>query len=128
VPLHSSANPQTENQSPVLPEEGIKAHSPINNPYVGSPVHQLVVVNEVANTIHSPEDGRTKDCYGWDLMLNGDSDDTLSNQDLDMLDDPNGELSGNTRRMMDQQFACPTHPSIGEDFKGLEDTLNDVLQ
>ncbi len=128
MPLHSSANPQTENQSPVLPEEGIKAHSPINNPYVGSPVHQLVVVNEVANTIHSPEDGRTKDCYGWDLMLNGDSDDTLSNQDLDMLDDPNGELSGNTRRMMDQQFACPTHPSIGEDFKGLEDTLNDVLQ
>ncbi len=39
APLHSSADPQTENQHPVLPEEGIKAHSPINNPYVDSPVH-----------------------------------------------------------------------------------------
>jgi hypothetical protein len=38
APLHLSANPQTENHSPVLPEEGIKAHSPINNPYVDPPV------------------------------------------------------------------------------------------
>jgi hypothetical protein len=37
--LHSSANPQTENQSPVLPEEGIKAYSHINNPCVDPPVH-----------------------------------------------------------------------------------------
>ncbi len=29
---------------------------------------------------------------------------------------------------MDQQFACPTQASIGEDFMGLEDTLNDVLR
>jgi hypothetical protein len=62
-------------------------------------------------------------------MLDGDSADTDSRQDLDMLDNPHGEISGNTRRMMDQQFACPTHTSIGEDhFMGLEDTLNDVLQ
>jgi hypothetical protein len=37
APLHLSANPQTENQSPVLPEERIKAHSPVNNPYVNPP-------------------------------------------------------------------------------------------
>ncbi len=73
APLHSSADPQTENQSPVLPEEGMKAHSPANNRYVNPPVHQLVVVNKVANTIHSPEDGPIKDCYGWDPMLDGDS-------------------------------------------------------
>jgi hypothetical protein len=88
APLHSSADSQTENQSPVLPEEGMKAHSPINNPYVDPPVCQLVVVNKAANTIHSPEDGLTKDCYGWDPMLNGDSDDTVSNQDLDMPNNP----------------------------------------
>jgi hypothetical protein len=29
---------------------------------------------------------------------------------------------------MDQQFANPTHASIGKDFMGLEDTLKDVLQ
>jgi hypothetical protein len=87
-----------------------------------------VVVNKAANTIHSLEDGPTKDCYGWDLMLDGDSDDTISDQDLDMLEDPYGEISGNTRRMMDQQFACPTHASIGEDFMDLEDTLNNVLR
>jgi hypothetical protein len=84
--VHSSADPQTENHSPVLPEEGLKAHSLVNNPYVDPPVCQLVVVNKAANTIHSPEDGPTKDCYGWDPMLNGDSDDTISNQDLDMPD------------------------------------------
>jgi hypothetical protein len=39
APLHLSAKPQTENRSPVPPEEGIKAHSPINNPYVNPPVH-----------------------------------------------------------------------------------------
>jgi hypothetical protein len=61
-------------------------------------------------------------------MLNGDSDDTVSNQDLDMPDDPHSEISGNTRRMMDQQFARPTHTSIGKDFMGLEDILNNVLQ
>jgi hypothetical protein len=129
APLHLSANPQTENQSPVLPEEGIKAHSPVNNPYVNPPVRQLVVVNKAANTIHSPEDGPTKGCYGWDLMLDvGDSDDTVFDQDLDMPDNPHGEISGDTRRMMDQQFARPTYASIGKDFMGLEDTLNNVLQ
>ena len=86
-----------------------------------------MVVNKAANTIHSLEDGPTKDCYGWDLMLDGDRDDTVSDKDLDMLEDPYGEISGNTRRMMDQQFAHPTHASIGKDFMGLEDTLNDVL-
>ncbi len=88
-----------------------------------------MVVNKVANTIHTQEDGPTKDCYGWDPMLNGDSDDTISNKDLDMPDNPHGEISGDTRRMMDQQFVhpTPTHASIGKDFMGLEDTLNNVL-
>jgi hypothetical protein len=126
--LHPSADPQTENQSSVPPEEGIKAHGPVTNPYVDPPVRQLVVVNKATNTIHSPEDGPTKDCYGWDPMLDGDSDDTNSNQDLDMPHDPHGEISGDTRRMMDQQFAHPIHPSISKDFMGLEDTLNNVLQ
>jgi hypothetical protein len=36
--VHSSAKPQTENHIPVLPEEGLKAHSSINNPYVDPPV------------------------------------------------------------------------------------------
>ncbi len=38
VSLQLSANPRTEKHSPVLPEEGLKAHSPINNPYVDSHV------------------------------------------------------------------------------------------
>jgi hypothetical protein len=29
---------------------------------------------------------------------------------------------------MDQQFARPTHTSVGKDFMDLEDTLNNVLQ
>jgi hypothetical protein len=86
-----------------------------------------VVVNKAANTIHFPEDSLTKDCYGWDPMLNGDSDDTVSDQDLDMPDNPHSEISGNTRRRMDQQFAHPTHASIGKDFMSLEDTLNNAL-
>ncbi len=85
-------------------------------------------MNKVANTIHSPEDSPTKDCYGWDPMLNGDSDDTVSDQDLDMPDNPHGEIGGNTRRMLDQHFAHPTHANVGKDFIGLEDTLNNVLQ
>jgi hypothetical protein len=46
----------------------------------------------------------------------------------DMPDDPHSEISGDTRKMTDQQFTRPTHASVGEDFMGLEDTLNDVLQ
>jgi hypothetical protein len=126
--VHLSAEPQTENHIPVPPEEGLKAHSPVNNPYVNPPVCQLVVVNKAANTIHSLEDGPTKDCYGWDMLLDGDSDDTISNQDLDMPDNPHGEIGGNTTRMMDQHFTCPTHASIDKDFMGLEDMLNNVLR
>ncbi len=81
VLLNSDVDSKTDNQSPVPPVEGLKLHSLINNPYVDSSVRQLVVVNEVANTIHSAEDGPTKDCYGWDTMLDGDSDNTNSNQD-----------------------------------------------
>ncbi len=125
--MHSSAKSQTENHIPVPPEEGLKAHHLVNNPYVNPPVCRLVVVNKVANTIHSPEDGLTKDCYGWEPMLDGDSDDTISNQDLDILDDPDGEIIGDTRRKMDQHFARPTHTSVGKDFMGLEDTLDNVL-
>jgi hypothetical protein len=126
--LNPLVNSQTDNQSPVLPVEGLKLHSPVNNSYVNSSVRQLVVVNKAANTIHSAEDGPNKDCYGWDPMLDRDSDNTNSDQDLDMPDNPHSNISGDTRRMMDQQFARPTHVSIGKDFMGLEDTLNDVLQ
>jgi hypothetical protein len=45
-----------------------------------------------------------------------------------MPDKLQGEISDNTRRMMDQQFACPTHASEGKDFMGLEDMLNDILR
>jgi hypothetical protein len=86
--LNPFVDSQTDSQSPVLPVEGLKLHSPVNNPYVDSSVRQLVVVNKAANTIHSAEDGPTKDCYGWDPMLNGDSDNTDSDQDLDMPDNP----------------------------------------
>ncbi len=69
----------------------------------------------MANTIHSSEDGPTKDCYGWDPMPDGEDDDSDSNQDLDMPDNPHGKISGNTWRIMDQQFACPTHANIGKE-------------
>ncbi len=82
----------------------------------------------MANIIHSPEDGPTKDYYGWDQMLNGEDADSNSNQDLDIPDDPHGKISGNTWRMMDQQFACHTHTSVGKDFMGWEDTFNNALQ
>ncbi len=61
-------------------------------------------------------------------MLDGKDDDSNSNQDLVMLDDLHGKISGNTWKMMDQQFACPAHASVGEDFMGLENPLNNVLQ
>jgi hypothetical protein len=61
-------------------------------------------------------------------MLDGDKDDTISDQDLDMPDIPHGEFGCNTRRMMDQHFTHPTHASIGKDFMGLEDNLNNILQ
>jgi hypothetical protein len=35
--VHLSAKPQTENYIPVLPEEGLKAHSPVNNPLEFNP-------------------------------------------------------------------------------------------
>ncbi len=126
--LNPAVDSQTDYQSPVPPVEGLKCNSPANNPYVDSSVRRLVVANKAANTIHSLENGPTKDCYGWDLMHDGGSDDTDSDQDLGMPEDPHLEISGNTKRMMDQQFACHTQVSIGEDFMGLEDTLNNVLQ
>ncbi len=61
-------------------------------------------------------------------MLNGEDDDSNSDQDLDMPDDLHGKISGDTWRMMDQQFARPTHASVGKDFMGLEDTLNNFLR
>ncbi len=80
------------------------------------------------NTIHSPEDGPTRDWYGWDPMLDGKDKDSSSNQDSAMPDELHGEISDNTWWMMDQQFACPTHSSESKDFMGLEDTLNNVLR
>jgi hypothetical protein len=61
-------------------------------------------------------------------MLDCKEDDSNSDQELYMLDNLHGEISGNTRRMMDQQFAYFTHASIGEDFMSLGDTLNNVLR
>jgi hypothetical protein len=118
---------QINDQRPVLAVDDSKSRRSANNPYVDPPVRQLVV-NEAANTIYSLEDGLTKDCYGWDLMLNGEDDDRDSDQDFDMPDVLHGKTSGNTQRMMDQQFACPTHTNVSKDFMGLEDTLKDVLQ
>ncbi len=126
--LNPTVDSQIDDQSPVLPVKELKSHRPVNNPYVDPPVHQLVVVNKATNTIHSPENSPTKDCYGWDPMLNGEGDDTNSDQDLDMPDDPHAKISGDTQRMKDQQFAHPTHISVGKDFMGLEDTLNNVVQ
>jgi hypothetical protein len=59
-------------------------------------------------------------------MLDGEDNDSNSNQDLDMPDNLHGKISSNTWRMMDQQFACSTHASAGKNFMDLEDTLNDV--
>jgi hypothetical protein len=99
--LNLAANPQINDQCPVLPVEELKSHRSVNNPYTNLPVRQLVVMNKAANTINSPEDSPIKDCYGWDLMLDGEEDDSNSDQDLDMPDDPHGKISGNTWRMMD---------------------------
>jgi hypothetical protein len=44
-----------------------------------------------------------------------------------MPDNLHGKISGD-QRMMDQQIARPTYTSVGKDFMGLEDTLNDILQ
>jgi hypothetical protein len=74
----------------------------MNNPYV-NPLVSQVVVNEVVIIIHSPDDGPIRDCYGWDLMLDGEDDDSNSNQDLGMPDKLQGKISDNTQQMMDQQ-------------------------
>ncbi len=95
---------QINDQHPVPPVEDFKSCKSANNPYANPPVHQLVV-NKAANTIHSPEDGPTTDCYGWDLMPDGKDEDSNFNQDLAMPDDLHGKISGDTRKMMDQQFA-----------------------
>ncbi len=107
---------QIDDQHPVPPVEDSKSCRTANNPYVNPPVRQLVV-NKVANTIHSPED--SPNCYGWD---------PISDKDLAMPDDLHGKISGNTWKMMDQQFARPTHASVGRDFMGMEDKLNKVLR
>jgi hypothetical protein len=118
---------QINDQHPVPVVEDSKSCRSANNPYVDPLVCQLVV-NKAANTIHSPEDDPTKDCYGWDPMLDGEDDDRNSNHDLAMLDDLHSDISGDTWKMTDQQFAHPTHTSVGKDFMGLEDTLNNVMQ
>jgi hypothetical protein len=61
-------------------------------------------------------------------MLDSVNKDSNSDQDLAMPDKLHGEISDNTRWMMNQQFSRPTHTSEGKDFMGLEDMLNDVLQ
>ncbi len=60
-------------------------------------------------------------------MLDGKDKDCNSNQDSAMPDELHGKISDNTQRMMDQQFARPTHTSECKGFVGLEDTLNNVL-
>ena len=99
----------------------------VKNPYANPPVSQLVM-NEAANTIHSQEDGSIRDCYGWDPMLDGKDNDSNPNQDLAMPDELHGKISDETWKMIDQQFSRLTHASVGKDFMGLEDTLNNVLR
>ncbi len=94
--------------------EDSKSRRSAKNPYVDPPVCQLEV-NKAANTIHSPEDGPAKDCYGWDPMLDGKDDDSNYNQDMAMPDNLHGKISGDTWKMMNQQIAHPTHTSIGKD-------------
>jgi hypothetical protein len=74
------------------------------------------VVNEVANVIRAPDGISTKDCYGWDLMLDADDDNSDPDRDFEIPDNVQGE-----------QFAHPNHNNANKDFMGLEDTLNDVL-
>jgi hypothetical protein len=107
--------------------EDPKSHISVKNSYVDLPVHQLLV-NEAANTIHSLEDGPTRDCYGWDLMLDGKVKDSNSNQDLAVPDELHGKISDDTWRMINQQFARLTHTSEDKDFMGLEGTLNNILR
>jgi len=45
-----------------------------------------------------------------------------------MPDNLHVKIIGDTWKMMGQQFTRPTRISIGKDFMGLEDTLNNVLQ
>jgi hypothetical protein len=61
-------------------------------------------------------------------MLDCKDEDSNSNQDSTMLDDLHSKISEDTQKMMDQQFARPTHTSVGKDFMSLEDTLNDILR
>jgi hypothetical protein len=61
-------------------------------------------------------------------MLDGKEDNSNSGQDSAMLDDLLGKITDDTWKMMDQQFARPTHTSVGKDFMALEDTLNDILR
>ncbi len=82
----------------------------------------------MANTIHFQEDSPIRDCYGWGSILDGEDNDSNSNQDLAIPDKWQGKISDDTRRMMDQQFFHPAHTSEGNDFMGLEDILNDVLR
>jgi hypothetical protein len=100
---------QVQDQSSILPVADPKSCISLKNLYVNLLVHRLVI-NEVANTIHSPEDGPIKDCYGWDPMLDREEEDSNLDQDLAMLDKLEGKISDNTWRMMDHQFAVPLTP------------------
>jgi hypothetical protein len=118
---------QVQDQGLIPPVEDPKSCISLTNPYINPPVC-LPVVNKVANIKHPPEDRPIRDCYGWDPMLDGEEDDSNSDQDSAMPDELQGKISGNTWRMMDQQFAQFTHASEGKDFMGSEDTLNDVFR
>jgi hypothetical protein len=61
-------------------------------------------------------------------MLDGEDEDSNSDQDAAKPDKLRCKISDDTRRMMDQQFAHPTHTSVGKDVMGLEDMLNDMLR
>jgi hypothetical protein len=118
---------QIHDKRSVPPVEDPRSCMSMENTYIDPLVRQLVM-NEAANTIHSPENGPTRDCYGWDLMLDGIDKDSNSDQDSVMPDELHAEISDNSWWMMDQQSASLTHASEGEDFMGLEDTLNNKLR
>jgi hypothetical protein len=61
----------------------------------------------MANVIYAPEDGPTRDYYGWDPLHDADDDNSNSDHDSAMSDDAQGKISHDTRQMMDHNLPVP---------------------